>query len=66
MLALYPGPSVTGMTNFVVDLDRYLKELVSTQNLIEEVTTAAKNSTPSVLSSPMTKKEEVAITHTEV
>ena len=25
-----------GMTNFVVDLDRYLKELASTQNLIED------------------------------
>ena len=54
-----------GMTDFVIDLDRYLKELASTQNLIEEATTS-KNSTSSTSSSPLTKEEETAITHTEV
>ena len=55
-----------GMTDFVIDLDRYLKELASTQNLIEKATTASKNSTPSASSSPLTKEEEVALTHTEI
>ena len=32
-----------GMTDFVVDLDRYLKELASTQNLIEEATATSKD-----------------------
>ena len=27
-----------GMTDFIIDLDRYLKELASIQNLIEEAT----------------------------
>ena len=55
-----------GMTDFIVDLDRYLKELASTQNLIEETATASKNSTSSALSSLLTKEEEITLTHTEV
>ena len=55
-----------GMTDFVIDLDRCLKELASTQNLIEEATTASKNSTPSVSSSPLTKEEEIASERTDI
>ena len=55
-----------GMTDFIVDLDRYLKELASTQNLIEEAAIAFKNSTPSASSSPLTKEEEVALEHTDI
>ena len=55
-----------GMTNFVVDLNRYLKELASTQNLIEEATTASKNSTSSASSSPLTKEEEIALERTDI
>ena len=53
----------SGVTNFIVDLDRYLKELASTQHLIKE---AAKDSTPSASSSLLTKEEEVALTCTEI
>ena len=49
------------MTDFIVDLNQYLKELASTQNLIEEAATASKNSTPSASSSPLTKEEETAL-----
>ena len=55
-----------GMTDFVVDLNRYLKELASTQNLIKEATTASKNSTPSASSSPLTKEEEIALERTDI
>ena len=55
-----------GMTDFVIDLDRYLKELASTQNLIEEAVTALKNSTPSASSSSLIKEEEITVTHTKV
>ena len=55
-----------GMTDFVIDLDRYLKKLASTQNLIEEAAAASKNSTPSASLSPLTKQEEVTVTCTEV
>ena len=55
-----------GMTDFIIDLDRYLKELASTQNLIEEATATSKNSTPSASSSPLTKEEETALERTEV
>ena len=55
-----------GMTNFVINLDQYLKELASTQNLIEEAAAASKNSTPSTSLSPLTKEEETALIHTEV
>ena len=54
------------MTDFVVNLDRYLKELASTQNLIEEAAAASKNSTPSASSSPLTKEEEVALECTDI
>ena len=55
-----------GMTDFIIDLDRYLKELAFTQNLIEEAAAASKNSTPSASLSPLTKKEEVALTCTKI
>ena len=55
-----------GMTDFIVDLDRYLKELASTQNLIEEAATASKNSTPSASSSLLTKEEEAALECTDI
>ena len=55
-----------GMTDFVVDLDRYLKELTSTQNLIKEAAAASKNSTPSTSSSPLTKEEEIALERTDI
>ena len=55
-----------GMTDFVINLDRYLKELASTQNLIEEAATASKNSTPSASSSPLIKEEEIALEHTDI
>ena len=55
-----------GMTDFVVDLDRYLKELASAQNLIEEAAAASKNSTPSASSSPLTKEEEIALERTDI
>ena len=55
-----------GMTDFIVDLDRYLKELASTQNLIEEATTASKSSTPSTSSSSLTKEEEIALERTDI
>ena len=55
-----------GMTDFVVDLDRYLKELASTQNLIKEAAIASKNSTPSASSSPLTKEEEIALECTDI
>ena len=55
-----------GMTDFIVDLDRYLKELASSQNLIEEATAASKNSTPSASSSPLTKEEEIALERTDI
>ena len=54
-----------GMTDFIINLDRYLKELASTQNLIKEAT-ASKNSTPSTSSSPLTQEEQIAIIHTKV
>ena len=54
------------MTDFIVDLDRYLKELASTQNLIEEATATSKNSTPSASSSPLTKEEEIALECTDI
>ena len=50
-----------GMTDFIINLDRYLKELASTKNLIEEVAAASKNSTPSTSSSSLTKEEETAL-----
>ena len=49
----------------ILTLDRYLKELASIQNLIEEAT-ASKNSTPSASLSLLTKEEETIFTHTEV
>ena len=55
-----------GMTDFVVDLNRYLKELASIQNLIKEAATALKNLTPSTSLSPLTKEEEVTLTHTKI
>ena len=55
-----------GMTDFIVNLDRYLKELASTQNLIKEAAATSKNSTPSASLSPLTKEEEVALEHTDV
>ena len=55
-----------GMTDFIINLDRYLKELASTQNLIEEAAATSKNSTSSILSSLLTKEEETAFIHTEV
>ena len=55
-----------GMTDFVIDLDQYLKALASTQNLIKEAAATSKNSTSSTLLSPLTKEEEVTVTHTEV
>ena len=50
-----------GMTHFVVELDRYLKELASTQNLIKKATTTSKNCTPSISSSSLTKEEETTL-----
>ena len=55
-----------GMTDFIIDLDRYLKELASTQNLIEEAAAASKNSTPSTSLSPLTKEEEIALECTDI
>ena len=55
-----------GMTDFVVDLDRYLKELASTQNLIKKAAAASKNSTPSASLSPLTKEEETILECTKV
>ena len=55
-----------GMTDFVINLDRYLKELASTQNLIEEAITASKNLTLSASLSPLTKEEETTLECTEV
>ena len=55
-----------GMTDFIVNLDRYLKELASTQNLIEEAAAASKNSTLSASSSPLTKEEETTLEHTNI
>ena len=54
------------MTDFIVELDRYLKGLASIQNLIKEAATASKNSTPSTSLSPLTKEEETALVHTKV
>ena len=54
------------MTDFVVDLNRYLKELASTQDLIKEAATASKNSTPSASSSPLTKEEEITLERTDI
>ena len=55
-----------GMTDFVIDLDRYIKELASTQKLIKEAAATSKNSTLSILSSPLTKEEETALECTEI
>ena len=55
-----------GMTEFIINLDQYLKELASTQNLIEEAITASKGSTSSTSSSPLTQEEQIAITYIKI
>ena len=55
-----------GMTDFIVDLNRYLKELASSQNLIEEAAATSKNLTLSTLSSPLTKEVEIALERTDI
>ena len=55
-----------GMTDFVINLDRYLKELATRQNLVEEAAATSKNSTPSASSSPLTKEEETVLECTEI
>ena len=55
-----------GMTDFIKDLDQYLKELASTKTIAEEAATTSKNSTLSTSSSPLTQEEHDALTYTKI